>query len=106
MRHVGTAALRARLRGWLERGRRAPNGSYGDFADRVDSRRRGRVVSRKRVPDRDEILLLLSTAARAGSVLAMKESLRHDERQDRGRTRLRPLDSFDELAARPGPLSL
>ena len=84
----------------LERGRRSPNGPYGDFADRVDSRRRERVVSRKRVPDHDEILLLLSTAARAGSVPAMKELLRHHERQDRGRTRLGPLDGFDELAAR------
>ena len=88
------------IKGWLERGRRAPDGPYGDFADRVDSRRRGRVVPRKRVPDRDEILLLVSTAAQAGSVQAMKELLHYHEHRDAGRTRRDRLDRFDELAAR------
>jgi len=86
--------------GWIERGRRSPTGPYGDFADTVDSRWRVRVVPRNGVPGRNEILTLLSAAARAGSVPAMKELLRYHDRQGHGRERRDPLDRFDELAAR------
>jgi hypothetical protein len=48
------------------------------------------------VPDREEILQLLSTAVRAGSVSAMKELLRWYERQSPDRKR-RPLDGLTSL---------
>ena len=57
-------------------------------------------MSRKGVPDRGEVLLLLSTAARAGSVPAMKALLAWHERERSGRTQRDPIDHFDELAAR------
>ena len=88
------------ISGWLARGRRSPDGPSGVFASRLDSCRQERVVSRKGVPDRGEVLLLLSTAARAGSVPAMKALLAWHERERSGRTQRDPIDHFDELAAR------
>ena len=52
------------------------------------------------IPSKEELLLLLSEAARTGSVPAMKELLRHHQHQGPGRKRRDPLDRFDELAAR------
>ena len=90
------------VKGWLERGRRSPDGRYGRFAHSVYSRRQGRGVPRLGVPDREELLLLLSAAARAGSVKEMKELLHIHERQHAGWEPRDPLDRFDELAARRG----
>jgi hypothetical protein len=54
------------------------------------------------IPSREELLVMLSEAARTGNVAAMKELLRYHERQGAGRKRPDPLDGFDELAARRG----
>ncbi len=51
------------------------------------------------IPSKEEVLLL-SEAARTGSVPAMKELMRHHAHQSPGRMRRDPLDRFDELAAR------
>ena len=60
---------------WLARGRREPSGAYRDFADAVERARAGvgSTASGSGVPDRVETLQLLSTAARRGSVQAMRE---------------------------------
>ena len=52
------------------------------------------------IPSREELILLLSEAARTGSVQAMKELMRYHERPSSGRDQRDPLDDFDELAAR------
>ena len=87
------------IKKWLERGRRSPDGPYGRFAHSVDSHRQGRAVPREGVPDLEELLLLLSDAARAGSVPAMKE-LSWYEAPARSLGGRGPLDRFDELAER------
>ena len=88
------------IKGWLERGRRSPDGPYGRFAHSVDSHRQGRAVPRNGVPDLEELLVLLSDAARAGSVPAAKELLAWHERRRANWERPDPLDRFDELAVR------
>ena len=58
------------------------------------------------IPSQEELLGLLSEAAHAGSVPAMKELMTYYERQSSGRQSFgrepgpNPLDRFDELAAR------
>ena len=52
------------------------------------------------IPSRKELLGLLSEAAHAGSVPAMKELMRYYERRPASWEPRDPLDRFDELAAR------
>lgn len=51
------------------------------------------------IPSKEELLVLLSEAARTGSIVAMNELLRYYDHQGPGRKQ-HPLDGFDELAAR------
>ena len=83
---------------WAARGRSDPAGPYGAFAEAVDSRRR--LEPGSGVPDREETLLLLSAAARRGSVPAMRELMRYYERA--ASEPIGPLDYLDELAVRRG----
>lgn len=55
---------------WAARGRSDPDGPYGAFAEAVDSRRSP--APGVGVPDREETLQLLSTAAGRGSVAALR----------------------------------
>jgi hypothetical protein len=87
---------------WLARGRSDPDGPYATFAEAVDSRHELETeasVERSGVPDREEVVLLLSAAARAGSVSAQKVLLAWHDRHN-GVRALNPLDQFDELARR------
>ena len=61
--------------------------------------RLGRPGPNRGIPSKQEPLLL-SEAARTGSVPAMKELMRHHARERGSRTPRDTLDSFDELAAR------
>ena len=81
---------------WAARGRSDPDGPYGAFAAAVDGRRKLEPASS--VPDREETLLLLSAAARRGSVPAMRELMRFYERA--ASEPMGPLHYLDELAAR------
>ncbi len=60
--------------GWLSRGRKDPKSKYATFAARVDA-----ALTEKKLPangdlpaDHDELLILVSRAARAGNVTAMR----------------------------------
>ena len=62
------------LKGWLTRGRKEPSTKYGAFAAHVDA-----ALTKRKLPansdlpaDRDELLVLVSRAARAGNVQAMR----------------------------------
>ncbi|MCB8970361.1 MAG: hypothetical protein M9964_00450 [Solirubrobacterales bacterium] len=60
---------------WLSNGRKDPHGPYGRFAAQVEARlkERGMPASEHRaVMDRSELLEIISKAARAGSVAAMR----------------------------------
>jgi transposase-like protein len=92
-----TAGCSARtLKRWLAAGRSEPDGPYAAFVEAVDSRRK--LVPDAGVPDRQETLQLLSTAARRGSVPAMRELMRYHERAASEPTG--PLHYLDELAGR------
>lgn len=59
------------LKRWITRGRREEEGAYADFVARVeDAREYAR--NRPEPADADELAVLVSEAARAGSVPAMK----------------------------------
>ena len=68
----GVAA--ATVKGWLKRGRQEPRSKYGGFAASVDAAfaERSMPGADERPADRDELILLAWTAARAGSVPAMR----------------------------------
>lgn len=59
------------LKSWLTRGRREEAGEYHDFAQAVDSARE-EAKNRPEPMDEDELLRVVSEAARKGSVSAMK----------------------------------
>ena len=84
------------MKRWLAAGRSDPDGPYGAFAEAVDSRRNP--APGVSAPDLQETLQLLSTAARRGSVPAMRELMRYHERAASEPTG--PLHYLDELAAR------
>src|SRR5436190_4380449 len=62
------------IRYWLQRGRQAPYGPYGDFAKAVHKARRERRLppGAERPLDRDELLLVVSRSARKGNVQAQR----------------------------------
>ena len=81
------------IRGWVTRGHKDPTSKYGGFAAGVDA-----ALTKRKLPentdlpaDREELLVLVSRAARAGSVTAMRllSELLTEPDQDTG----------DELAA-------
>ncbi len=59
------------LKGWLTRGRKEASGSYREFADAIDVARR-EAEAREKPMDRDELKLVVSRAAKNGSVAAQK----------------------------------
>lgn len=59
------------LKGWLTRGRKEDSGSYREFADAIDVARR-EVEAREKPMTRDELKLVVSRAAKNGSVAAQK----------------------------------
>jgi hypothetical protein len=62
------------IRYWLQRGRKAPYGPYGEFAKAVHTaRRERRLPPGDELPlDRDELLLVVSRSARKGNVQAQR----------------------------------
>src|SRR6266516_2395528 len=61
----------ATVKGWLTRGRREQQGPFADFADAVEAARE-EARSRPEPMDEDELALVVSGMARAGSVQAAK----------------------------------
>jgi hypothetical protein len=62
------------IRYWLQRGRQAPYGPYGEFAKAVHRARRERRLppGDERPLDRGELLLVISQSARKGNVQAQR----------------------------------
>ena len=89
-------------RSWLKRGRAEDAGPYASFAAAVDKARAAARPGRGSVPDEREVLELLSRAARAGSVPALRELLRWHRERRRPLADGHPLDELDELARRRG----
>jgi len=85
------------VRNWLAKGRSEEGGPYAAFAEAIDEAQQEAEV-REEPMDRDELLLVVSKAARKGSVQAMKlmeEMLRANK--DPGDAK--PKDAFEELDA-------
>jgi hypothetical protein len=86
---------------WLARGRREDSGAHADFAVAVDQAREA--AQSRRVPmDEDELARVVSDAARAGSVQAMKlrwEQIRAAKNIGQ-EEKPGPQSKVDELAAR------
>lgn len=57
---------------WLTKGRRDPEGKYGQFAAQVDALRADRQISDGQPMDEEEFKACVAAAARKGSVPAMK----------------------------------
>lgn len=69
------------IKGWLTRGRKEPNGPYREFVAQVDEARESAKAAEEPLTP-DEHLLIVSRAARRGSVTAMKlywDMLRQEE---------------------------
>lgn len=84
------------VRNWLAKGRSEEDGPHAAFADSIEEAQQ---VAEERVEpmDRDELLLVVSKAARLGSVQAMKlmeEMLRRGANDDSDE---KPSDPFDAL---------
>jgi len=91
------------LKGWLTRGRRDESGEYAVFAAAVDEVRE-EARSRPVPMDEDELVLVVSEAARRGNTQAMK--LRYEmleaarKRAEEPEEPADPLAKLDELAER------
>jgi hypothetical protein len=91
------------VRNYLSRGRNDPDGKYGAFAAAVDGAKADAAEKEEPI-DREELMLLLSRAARKGSVQAMKlldEIHVREARAADGESE--PADPFDAL---DGPVDL
>ena len=91
------------VKNWLARGRREDDGPYADFADAVDRVRQER-EKREQAMDEDELRLVVSRSAKAGSVAAQKllwEMIRvSDKDSDKEpKDAFESLDAEDELAS-------
>lgn len=85
------------LKRWITRGRREEEGAFADFVARIeDAREYAR--NRPEPADADELAILVSEAARAGSVPAMK--LRWEMLSRAGDEPAPAIGSLDELAER------
>jgi transposase len=83
------------VKNWLTRGRREGDGPYSDFADAIE-RAREESAEREQPMDEDELRIVVSRAAKKGSVAAQKlywEMLR--SKKDPGGEK--PADPFEEL---------
>lgn len=93
------------LKGWLARGRRESSGTFHDFAAAVDGARE-HAAAREKPMDEAELRLVVSRAARRGSVQAQKlywEMIRADDDEAEAqppKTAFEALDEGDELAQR------
>ena len=91
------------VKSWLQRGRRESDGPFAEFVAAIEDARLAS-AARPGPMDAAELACVVSQAARAGSVAAMK--LRHamlvaEEREDAGRDDADgPLAEVDELARR------
>lgn len=88
------------LKNWLTRGRKEDGTPHAAFAAAVDAARR-EAADRPEPMDRDELIRVVSQAARRGNVQAMKlrnEMLRDDEAPDEEPAP--NVGSLDELAER------
>lgn len=95
------------LKGWLTRGRKETSGSYREFADAIDLARR-EADAREKPLTRRELKLLVSRAAKAGSVAAQKlywEILRADAGDDDQQDPFDELDAAARSMAAPGERS-
>lgn len=96
------------IESWLAKGRRDPDGRYGDFARQVDAAREERRLPTGDAPDElteEEIRQLLTVRARAGSIPAIKLFLEKFVRveeplQARESEAASILAAMDEVAAR------
>jgi hypothetical protein len=89
------------VRNWLAKGRSEDDGPHAAFAEAIEEAQQEAEV-REEPMDRDELLLVVSKAARKGSVQAMKlmeEMLRANK--DPGKKK--PEDPFEEL---DGPVDI
>lgn len=91
------------VRNWLAKGRNEDNGDYSRFAQLVEEAQ-GEAEAQEEPMDRDELMLVVSKAARKGSVQAMKlmeEMLRRGNDDDsETEDPFDALDAEDELAQR------
>lgn len=108
---VADAALQAGIsartvHSWIARGRAESQGAHHDFAEAVDTAWRARELPSSSGPlSEREHRLLVSTAARAGSVAAMRlywEVIKADRKSREPAPG--PLDQVDELARRRAQL--
>ena len=90
------------VRSWLRRGRGEGAGEYADFAAGVERARAKARSARRPVPSEHDVLVLLSEAARNGSVSAMKELRAYHRERGAAPSSERhdSVDALDELAAR------
>jgi hypothetical protein len=92
----------ATVKGWLTKGRREESGDYADFVAAVEEARQA-AEQRPGPMDESELIEVVSTRARAGSVQAAKlrwEMLRAPDEGEGAADEVDPLAEVDELARR------